>query len=613
MKPFCVLVLFLSTMTALAKAGKDAEVINYSTRVELKGTVLSYQVYVSIQVNSREGEDYTYVSIPFNKGNSIKGLDAWISSADSNVIRRLKKSEIKTVSAVSEGALYEDEFVKAFQLKHNTYPYQLHYTYSISFFQFINIADWYPTIGTLPCRSARLVFEVDEVNEFSIFQRGVEQPGFDQVGEIKKYTWEVSDIAVQKSEDYSPPDELLPTVKITPKSFRYGLKGKLTSWEEFGNWQYNTNKGLRELPESEKKNIDLLLRGITDPGEKVKKLYQYLQDHTRYILVVEGIGGLKPYPASYVSSNKYGDCKALTNFMMAMLDYIGISSYYTKVNAGEEITPLIRELPGQQFNHVFVTVPIKEDTLWLECTSKYTPFNYMGTFTQNREALLVTENDSRLIRTPALAPQQVTELRKIRSTINGNGVAEVDLTYEFKGDVFELLLQLLHDYTKQEQEKYIRRIIPFADFELKEWNLRQAHRDDDFVTLEVRLTTRSFAKKYGNQLVIKPLSFGIPVLETPSKRQQPFVLHYPIHQVDSLEITIADNLQIINIPENTKAEHGGSYYETQSSEEGNLIKISRTWTLQSGTYAGDDYVQVQSFLQAIRGSESNSALVLAPR
>ena len=128
-----------------------------------------------------------------------------------------------------------------------------------------------------------------------------------------------------------------------------------------------------------------------------------MQDNTRYVNVTLGIGGMKPYPAEYVSNNKYGDCKALTNYMKALLQCAGIESYYSTIYAGGTAPgsdPL--KCPGQQFNHVILAVPLENDTLWLENTSNTNPFAYPGTFTQNRQALLVDGSKSRLVRTPSL-------------------------------------------------------------------------------------------------------------------------------------------------------------------------------------------------------------------
>jgi hypothetical protein len=120
----------------------------------------------------------------------------------------------------------------------------------------------------------------------------------------------------------------------------------------------------------------------------------------------------------------YGDCKALTNFMKSLLDYAGIESYYTTVQSGRQPGEILREIPSQQFNHAVLTVPLGNDTLWLENTSNSNPFGYAGTSIRNRTALLVDHGRSRLIRIPALREDEVRESRRIEYMLDIAGNAE---------------------------------------------------------------------------------------------------------------------------------------------------------------------------------------------
>ncbi|NJM26365.1 MAG: hypothetical protein HC859_13660, partial [Bacteroidia bacterium] len=100
-----------------------------------------------------------------------------------------------------------------------------------------------------------------------------------------------------------------------------------------------------------------------------------------------GIGGWQPFEASVVDKNGYGDCKALSNYAVAMLKEAGIKGYYCLVQAGEEPAKLDPMFAENHFNHIIVAVPLKQDTVWLECTSQTNPYGYLGEFTGDRQAL----------------------------------------------------------------------------------------------------------------------------------------------------------------------------------------------------------------------------------
>ena len=80
----------------------------------------------------------------------------------------------------------------------------------------------------------------------------------------------------------------------------------MTSWENFGSFISDLNKGRDELPVEMKQTVANLIKGIDTKEEKVAILYQYLQKNTRYVSVQLGIGGWQTFDAKYVASKMDG-------------------------------------------------------------------------------------------------------------------------------------------------------------------------------------------------------------------------------------------------------------------------------------------------------------------
>ncbi len=75
-----------------------------------------------------------------------------------------------------------------------------------------------------------------------------------------------------------------------------GVNGNYTNWSEFGSWMNNALLKDRDVIDEATKNKVLeLVKGVEDPLEKAKIVYQFMQNKTRYISVQVGIGGLGTY------------------------------------------------------------------------------------------------------------------------------------------------------------------------------------------------------------------------------------------------------------------------------------------------------------------------------
>jgi hypothetical protein len=186
--------------------------------------------------------------------------------------------------------------------------------------------------------------------------------------------------------------EILPQLKIALNQFSLkGVKGQASNWKEFGIWMHDKlikDRGI--LDEATKIKVLKLVEGVSDPIEKTKIVYQYMQDKTRYISVQIGIGGWEPIAANKVDKVGYGDCKGLSNYTKALLDVVGVKSYFTVVYAQQKRN-IDKDFTSLQGNHAILNVPIKNaEDIWLECTSQTAPFGFLGSFTEDRDVLEIT-------------------------------------------------------------------------------------------------------------------------------------------------------------------------------------------------------------------------------
>src|SRR3989339_2013624 len=124
----------------------DAELVSQKTDISLLNNKLIQNHYFEIRINNRNGEKYAKISIPYSKLNQVSKIEAYIQEDNGTIIRKLKKNEIIERSSISDYSFYEDDFVKEFTLKNNTYPYTIIYSYQSFQEEFLYLGYWSPIL-----------------------------------------------------------------------------------------------------------------------------------------------------------------------------------------------------------------------------------------------------------------------------------------------------------------------------------------------------------------------------------------------------------------------------------------------------------------------------------
>lgn len=588
----------------------DAELVTQKTRIEVTNDKLTKEYLFEIKINTRAGEEFTKVGIPYSKLIKVRNIEAFITDNNNKIVKRLTKNDLTEKSVMADFSFYEDNMVKEFTLKHNIYPYTLTYSFQLQQTEFLFIDHWVPVISEkIPTKTAELVITTPVDYQLAYTLNNTTAPEIDSIDNKIIYRWSTHYSNIVKPEIYAPPSSVfLPEVVVIPKYFRFDNTGSLDSWVSFGNWQYELLSGLNDLPETEKVRISSIIQNTTGEKEKIRKLYHYLQDQTRYINISIETGGLKPHPASYVSQNKYGDCKALTNYMKAILDYAGIKSYYTKVNAGNPAHKINKDFPSQQFNHIILYVPLDNEDIWLDCTSE-TAFNYLGTFTQNRDVFVIDHNNSRFLTTPEMTSANSKEERTITFKYDFQEVT-ANFGCKFSGNMYEKFAMLNSDLNKSEKSRYLRNNFMENGFELNEYTFAEIDRDSAFIEFTFNASVRNIYKQFGNDLVIVVMPFSLPQFTKPAERNLPLQIDFPVCKTDTLIYDIPAGYKPYEKADNFSVKTEFGEYSVKYIQEPAKIFVIKSFILNAGNYPLNRYNDFYSFYKQVSQKDKNIQLLL---
>lgn len=537
--------------------------------------------------------------IYYDKFMSVQRVSASVYDADGKYIESIPYSRIMDVSEA--GGDISDARMKRIIFPVNRYPFTIEIEYDLLINGSLNIHSWdFQTDPYLSVEESAVQYIIPKTIPFR-YAENYMNASFDSIsiGENTAYTWVQRGIPAIRKWYFSPlAFARRPVLLAAIDDFEFGgIKGSMRSWKSLGEWAWKLNEGLDQLSDNEKRRVAEITAPLKSDREKAEALFHYMQAKTRYASIQLGIGGFKPAPASEVSEKGYGDCKGLTNYMYALLKEAGITSHYTWVKSGTNryINP---SFVSDQFDHIILCVPLQADTVWLECTNQTIPFNYLGSFTCDRDVLLITPEGGKLVRTPRFRNSYMKHSAVINIERRGASHGSFSITSGGLGFNHNRPFQ---GKSVTEMKRMINQGMALGTFSADTAAYSEVHSPEPVSKLTFDLTLNDFAVVAGTRIHFRPClnTSDYQPFDTISSR-----VFEMAETIDSIVYRFPSEYRVEYIPPPVKAEgpYGSYAYTVESLDDGSLL-FTRKLKVNRGIYTGDKARELFAFLNTAASSD----------
>jgi hypothetical protein len=595
----------------------DAVVRLHHRKIELDGPGEG-RMYVEkmVTILNSDGLPHASIRVPYNSFSEVSKIKGSLYDAAGNEVRTIKNRDFDDESLISSFSLAEDSRIIKGDFMHPEYPFTIHYSYHIDYSGFIQLPAW------IPISREKTALEFGELIVSFPASLGFEYRKFNLPDDSEfiyrenyksGYRWELSDLPAIEREIMGPPwFRLLPAVVMRTNHFEMeGNPGNMESWSALGSWFGNLWQGRDELPEAEKQTVDRMIAEYGVTKELIKAIYSHLQSRTRYGSIQLGIGGYQTETAAFTANNLYGDCKALSNYMLAMLRYAGFDARPALIRNGGFTFPFDPDFVHNPFNHAVIAIQFEGETIWAEATSSSFPLGYLGSSNSNRHALLFNENGGELVETPEQTTSQNYQKRNGSINLNSDGTASISIKTEYGGKQHEHIRQLMREPTIQ-QDRYIRNLLPFSLYEMQEYTAK-ADPATPSAELLLNLDVETFANKLGSRLMFHPnlLERGQSYVPADEDREQPVYIRYAYHDVDELTFNIPEGFSIEAAPDSLNIDFDFGSYSAKitPSDDGRSFHYYREIVMTPKILPADKFENYRDIMNNIWKSD-NSQLVL---
>ncbi len=596
--------------------GANSVMRNDQTLIEVKSNKFILDRSYAVTLLDDSANDLLQISLGYKKGSSkILDFKVVLYNAEGGILGILDEKSLEDYSGYDGYSIITDYRTKYMKLNEMTYPFTIEVSFTLDSRNTFLIPAWYPAWKSkmsIENASVQLINRTDTEIRFN--EKNLKEF---EIEKSENLNYVATNIQAFNIEEYSPhPYSIMPRVEFRPTDFTFEkVDGHISDWESYGQFyqtklmaSQNTMDG-REVHNELKKYVDLNV----SKREIVGQVYKYIQDNTRYVSIALDEGGFQPMSTAEVHVNKYGDCKALSFYMISILKGYNIKANYVEVYAGKNkplsLDPTFASpAPG---NHIIVNVPLEKDTIWLDCTSSTNPVDYLGSFTDDRYAVEVSESEGKIVKTPSYNEISFVK-EKAKAVLDEEGNISLSVDCENSGYYIDDKLRY-QKYDESEMKKIIeeKRYAHFHKTDYISYS-QKIQPEKLLVSEKIKVNAESYAELVGNYYMLPLLlsPSALPVMVSKKERRFPIEFFRKILEIRSYEFEVPEGFLLEEKQKSgvIESKYGKYKYKIEQNENG-VILLDSDLEIYKGFYDPSEFDEIKTFLASIK-KQQNVQLIL---
>lgn len=354
-----------------------------------------------------------------------------------------------------------------------------------------------------------------------------------------------------------------------------------------------------DLDDETRKLARKITQGKETTLDKVKAVYDWVIENTRYVALEFGVYGYKPHRCVQTVTRGWGDCKDKATVIVTLLKELGIPSTIVILRSGMrgDFEGAVASLAP--FDHAIVYVP--ELDLYLDGTAEYTGATELPALDANSIGLRVNEGKSELVRLPVPDPEKNVRTREVTATVRKDGGANVEISFMTAGTAAASWRRRFHAESSRRDRMTEDLGSEFQSFELAPGptGLTAGNLEDPEqpVSIKARGNALHFGRPEGDNVSIPvtPTFRLSPSYASLSSRKLPVRL-LPLGTLDeTFVVKLPQGFRVVSAPQASSGTGPfGSYSLTVEEQSGKVVVHTRV-TIKVVNVAPENYEAWKQF------------------
>jgi len=596
----------------------DAVIIKDEAIMEIKSNgQADFTQHRIMKIFSDPDKRYSHQEIPFN--NRVKVIKIKARTIHPNGKEfLLDEEDVREKSLLLEYVLYSDAKVKEFYLPRVDTNCIVECEYQLRFRSLLFWGDWFfqTRLPTLHSRYT-LITPKDFDFKVKVLNDNIE-PKIDFHKGKKIFIWETSNKKAIKKETFMPPAaDIASRLVFSPLQFKFdGEIYPSENWDDIAGWYWKISQG-SIIPSQEVKLLaSKLTSGLDSKEKRIKAIFDYMQEHIRYVSIAIGTGAFKPHRCADVLEYGYGDCKDMTSLLIALLKATKVEAFPALLSTKGHRS-LLTDMPKvKQFDHVVVAVPSDSGYIWLDPACRNCQFGQLPFEGQKAPALVVKPDGGELTTTPETQEDENVTHTLWEIKLNSDGSTSGNLTLQATGQEELAFRASLTELKPQRRRKALTGFLGswLVDPYLVGYEFKNFKDRDSNIVIQTSFVSGGFGVIDQDKLFL-PVNLNtqnyLNLMFPHERRDFPVIFDYKFINLDEMVLQIPVEFEIDYLPSNIRLDEPFGLFESIYKLEQNKIIHKRVFVRRKLYLPVEEYQKLKDFYD--RSAEVDNQQIILRR
>ncbi len=435
------------------------------------------------------------------------------------------------------------------------------------------------------------------------------EPSEQQKGDRLVRTWTAEQVPPFKHEKHMvAPDDVLAQLKIANEKVsafgEYDSCLRIESWEDMGRCWHDMIEEKQEITEGVREIVERIAAEAETDAEKVKAVWQYMNESIRYVGLEKGLAGFIPLSAGVVCSKKYGDCKAVAGLISVLCRELGLEADPILIGTRNALGQVPKELPGPfHFNHSIARVEVGDRVLWLDATNRDMSFDTTAYVNQGVDVVVARPGAPFMDRVPVQGPDVNRADGKLVLEPGADRAVKLHFAGNNTGN-YAMMYRSAANQSTEEQfssrivERFLAGVYPQAKLEQLKLTGQKDNNAPFGLTIEAQVPNALQPVGDGVSLEVKsPIELRVFDAFTLPKRRYPVDLEFLAASRVRFEIQIPEGMVPSGLPRNIMFEDDYIKLERLAQIENDRLVARYDFSYKQLIIPPDEYAEARKSFQ----------------